>query len=244
MTFERVYRADIRLGRFLSMKYAGKGKHFKLPEGFTVTAHTGAMMTRSNSRQSICEAGLCGADVCEVDLHFRPDGTPVISHNKPKDNSSGITFDTALSYVARSQTLKLNIDIKSSAGLLQIPALLVRHGLSQRAFFTGVHGDFIKAVREVCPGIPYYLNHWSDGNLGNDGAIDAKITEIKETGAVGINMSMSDCSARLCEKLHENGLLVSVWTVNKPEDMMRILSYLPDNITTKRPMTLVSLIGR
>ena len=244
MNFDKVYHADIRLGRFLSMKYAGKAKHFKLPEGFTVTAHTGAMMTRSNSRQSICEAGLCGADICEIDLHFRPDNTPVISHDKPTDNNAGIPFDTALSYVTRSKTLRLNIDIKASSGLSQIPALLEKYGLSERAFFTGVYGDFIKAVREVCPGIPYYLNHWSDGSLGTDEAIDRKIAEIREAGAIGLNMSMGDCSARLCEKLHENGLLVSVWTVNEPDDMMRILSCLPDNITTKKPMTLTSLIGR
>lgn len=243
MNFDRVYRADIRLGRFLSMKYAGKGKNLKLARGFTVTAHTGAMMTRSNSRQSICEAALCGADVCEVDLNFRPDGTPVISHDDPKDNKSGIPFDTALSYVTRSDTLKLNIDLKSVSGLSKIPDMLEKHGLVKRAFFTGIYGDFIAAVREACPGIPYYLNHWSGGSLNSDEAIDKKIAEIKEAGAVGINMNTGDCSARLCEKLHESSLKVSVWTVNKPKDMVRILSYAPDNITTKRPMTLLSLVG-
>lgn len=244
MNFDRVYSADIRLGRFLSEKYAGKGKHIKLPDGFTVTAHTGAMMTRSNSRQSICEAGLCGADVCEVDLNFRPDGTPVISHDEPKDNKSGIPFDTALSYVTRSDKLLLNIDVKSVSGISKIPALLKKHGLEKRAFFTGVHGDFILAVREACPGIPYYLNHWSDGSLNSDEAIDKKIAQIKEAGAVGINMNPGDCSARLCEKLRESSLLVSVWTVNKPREMLKILSYAPDNITTKRPMALLSLIER
>ena len=64
-----------------------------LPENFTYTAHTGCVKTADNSLEAIEEGAKHGADIIEFDLNFLPDGTPVLSHDKPKGNE--ITLDLA-----------------------------------------------------------------------------------------------------------------------------------------------------
>ena len=42
---------------------------------------------------------------------------------------------------------------------------------------------------------------------------------------------------------HENGMLVSLWTVNKISDMVKVTECCPDNITTKKPV-IITLIAK
>ena len=49
-----------------------------------ITAHSGCMGTPQNSLASVEKGIACGADFIEVDLNFTEDGTPVLSHDKPK----------------------------------------------------------------------------------------------------------------------------------------------------------------
>ena len=51
---------------------------FTLPEGFTVTAHTGCEGADDNTLESISRGAVAGADIVEIDLHFLPDNTPVL----------------------------------------------------------------------------------------------------------------------------------------------------------------------
>lgn len=66
--------------------------------------------------------------------------------------------------------------------------------------------------------------------------------EIKHAGAVGINCKYTYLSKALVEVMHERGLSVSVWTVDKKPLMLYVLSLAPDNITTRNPRLLMSLI--
>lgn len=43
--------------------------------------------------------------------------------------------------------------------------------------------------------------------------------------------------------MHEKGLLVSVWTVDKTDDMYLAAAQKPDNITTRNPDKLAEIIG-
>ena len=45
---------------------------------------------------------------------------------------------------------------------------------------------------------------------------------------------------KLVKVFHDNGLKVSIWTVNDPYSMTRALYYAPDNITTKHPLAMVN----
>ena len=79
--------------------------------------------------------------------------------------------------------------------------------------------------------------------LNNQQYIDELVSFVKDTGAIGINMRHYFLSEKLVKTFHEEGLFVSVWTVNSRFYMQRAIYYGPDNITTKKPIELMKLIG-
>ncbi len=221
-------------------------KPLTLPEGFTVTAHAGALSTMPNSLYSLATAISAGIDVVEVDLNFRPDGTPVIVHNEPKSNFSGVLLSKALRKIAKNETVLVNLDLKSASNLGVIEDMINEHdGLIGRVFFTGISEEFLDDVRKYCPNIPYYLNYNSSSDFKNTPwEIDEIVNNVIKAGAIGINMDSENFTAELCAAMHERGLLVSVWTIDKTLDQYRILALSPDNITTKQPTKLKKIIEK
>ncbi len=214
---------------------------YDLPEGFTVTYHAGAMHTPANSIYSVKAAIEADARVVEFDVSFRPDGTPVIIHNAEPNNSQGVFLDNALEVVAEHPTCKINLDIKSTKNLGAVDELVKLYGLTERVFYTGVFEDWVETVKNNSE-IPYYLNY----NISSEEATDEKILQsvadkVKGYGAIGINSNFKYATKAFVEVMHKNGLLVSLWTVNEPKAMSKVLETCPDNITTKRPELLKQL---
>ena len=48
-------------------------------------------------------------------------------------------------------------------------------------------------------------------------------------------------SKKMVEIFHKEGLMVSVWTVNKEKDMHKVLPLGCDNITTRQPTKLIEI---
>ncbi len=212
-----------------------------LPEGFTVTCHAGAMMTPANSLYSVRAAVEWGAQVIEFDVSFRPDGTPVIIHSDAPGENEGVYLENALE-IARKSNAFINLDIKSTANLGAVDELVKLKGMSERVFYTGVFEDWVETVRENSV-IPYYLNHKITEEESKDkSAAQAVADKAKFLGAIGINSNHNGASKLFVDTMHENGLLVSLWTVNKIPDMINVLKLRPDNITTKKPNTFKNLI--
>ena len=69
----------------------------------------------------------------------------------------------------------------------------------------------------------------------NEEYLRSLVEKVKSCGAVGINFNKDNATEELVDIFYENGLLVSIWTVNDDLDIYRILSYGPDNITTRHP---------
>lgn len=211
-----------------------------LKSSFTVTAHTGSMGTKENSLASI-ETGAQNADTVEFDVNFSADGSAVLSHDKPKGGE--VTLEEAFAALAKTQGVTANVDIKSTQNLPEIQFLAEKCGVSERIFLTGVSEQWVSAVKKGCPKIRYFLNMSVDRKKCRDSAyLESLIATVKESGAVGINFHYGAASKELVDAFHESGLLVSVWTVDKRTDMYRILSYCPDNITTKKPDRLLKII--
>jgi glycerophosphoryl diester phosphodiesterase len=66
---------------------------------------------------------------------------------------------------------------------------------------------------------------------------------VKDNGAIGINFNKDSATKELVDTFHNNGLLVSIWTVNEEKDMHKILYFAPDNITTRNPDVLKEILG-
>ena len=89
----------------------------------------------------------------------------------------------------------------------------------------------------------YFINYNPSSEEGSDEKyFDCIIQKAIELGAIGINSDFRGVSDMMVKKIHENGLLVSLWTANRKKDMLKALSLSPDNITTKKPDKLKMLI--
>lgn len=215
----------------------------RLPEDFTVTAHSGCEGTPDNSMGFIRKGVEINAQILEVDVTFRADGTPVLIHKEQADADEGLLFDEAVRYISEnSDTVRLNLDLKSTANLSGIVEILDRYGMRERCFYTGVNADFVEAVRADGE-LPYYLNtpitRWKKHSPKE---LNAALERVKKSGAIGINCSLKYASKEMVELFRENGLLVSYWTANSKKEMIKLLNIAPDNITTRRPVFLNELI--
>lgn len=242
--------SDKSLNFEISFNKAINKKHFetakksvkKLPDGFTVTFHAGALKTKPNSLESIRAALDYGAKVVEFDVTFRPDGTAVILHADEAKANEGALLDEALAVVATSKECRINLDIKSTANLPAVDALVKKHGLFERVFYTGVFEDWVETVRNTSD-IPYFLNHKLTKEESDSKELLQKLADkIIALGAIGLNSNFSNASLTATQIMHKNGLLVSLWTANKPRDMANVIECLPDNITTKKPHILLAMI--
>lgn len=65
----------------------------EIPQEFTVTAHTGALLTKRNSVKSVITSIKACADIIEVDVTFRKDGTVVIIHSDSPADNEGVLFE-------------------------------------------------------------------------------------------------------------------------------------------------------
>ncbi len=214
-----------------------------LPESFTLTAHTGCEGTKDNSLDAITLGFGCGADIVEIDLNFNSEGIAVLSHNEPKGKEP--TLDEAFALVAGYKGLRVNVDVKNTLDLKQVTDLAEKHGILDRIFFTGVTEEFIEDVKNQTPHVLYYYNKGIDKSKNKDASyIDSLIVEVRNAGAAGLNIHHKSCTKEMVEEFHKAGLQVSVWTVNKKPDMARTLKLGCDNITTRKPSELKSIINR
>jgi len=210
----------------------------------SVTAHAGAMLTLPNKPYSVRKSVRAGADIVEIDVTFRPDGTPVMKHASSPGKRGGAMLYKGFAEVAKSGTCRINLDLKSSANLPEVERLAREYGLSERVFFTGVGEEWaVKARAET--DIPYYLNVVVDERRRDDPGYARELAEkIMSLGAIGLNCEYTGISKTLVDTMRENGLLVSAWTVNGRGDMQAMLDAGVDNITTRRPAALMRMMAQ
>lgn len=214
----------------------------KVSDYFTITAHTGCMDTKENSLESIKCGVENGARIVEFDLYFNENGEPVLSHDAPKGGE--VTLDEAFKYVASFSNISVNVDVKVCTALEKVYPIAQKYGIENRIFYTGINEDFVDTVKKNSSQVPYFLNVDVDKSKSDDrDYILSLVEKVKNAGAIGINFNYKGASKELVDIFHENGLVVSVWTVNSEYDMYRILSYGPDNITTRNPDKLHQIIS-
>jgi len=193
----------------------------------SITAHSGALGTKDNTlvstRVGLAFVGIKG--IIEVDVRFLPDGTPALGHDWVNKKSTKLE---AVFELMQELPGSINLDLKEFSHIGNLVKLVDAYGLQKRVILTGLNEQECEKAKGIK--LPYYLN-------GSDVAV------AKQAGAVGINLCHKFCSEALVEQAHKEGLLVSVFTVNKPRALKKMLRLGVDNITTKRPDRLVEIMG-
>ena len=219
-----------------------KSQPINLPRNFTYTAHTGCCGTEDNSLEAIKVGIEHGADIVEFDLYFNDENVAVLSHDAPKGNE--VTLDEAFKLIATYEDVKVNVDVKlCNDNLHVIYDLAEKYDITDRIFFTGINLEDVATVKKEYPTVPYYLNYEVlKENKQTPEYLNDLVKIVKDSGAVGINFNKDSATKELVDTFHENDLLVSIWTVNEEKEMFKILYFAPDNITTRNPDVLKTLL--
>ena len=204
----------------------------------TVTAHTGAFDTEDNSLWNFQAVLACpGIDIVEADLRFF-DGAPMFAHGR-KLPSAPVTPEHLFIMVAGTGR-GVNLDLKNTRGDMEgLSRLAEKYGLEGSVFLTGVYPYFLPVARRS--GLPYYYEatpFYSFSPLVNR----AVCAFAKRAGAMGLNISYKFCTEKLVNTAHRAGLRISVWTVDDEDAMRRVLALGVDNITSRYPDTVRSLL--
>ncbi len=209
----------------------------------SVTWHAGAMKTAPNTLESIEVAIKNNADIVEIDVTFRPDGTPVIIHSSAPAENEGILFEDAIKLLSNCNC-KVNLDLKSTANLAAVDEIINEYSMMNRVFYTGVFESWVETVKSNSK-IPYYLNYSvSRKEAKKEDAAQAVADKAKALGVIGINANFRKVRKHFSDVMHKNGLEVSLWTANKKREMKKVIKASPDNITTKRPDLLNKLLTK
>ena len=204
----------------------------------TVTAHSGCLGLADNSIEAMDAGVEAGAQIVEFDLNYAADGTPLLSHDSPQEGETYVTLAQAFAFLQEHPNVQANVDVKNTAYLEKVPELAAQAGVTEQIFFTGIEEKDVAAVQEKCPGIPYYLN----AGVSEEDDLNALAEKVAALGAVGLNTNWNNVTPELIRVFHKNGMPVSVWTVNEPKAVYRMALYGADNITTRSPDIVCSLI--
>lgn len=214
-------------------------------DDFTITAHTGAYGTEMNSIEAVEAAIKNNVQILEVDVRQRPNGTLVMSHDLVVTNNDGTPLEDALKLIKEKEDMQINFDIKETRVLNDLHALLIDYNLLDRSFLTGIEQINVKAVKNSnCANMDYYLNYKpSKFKAFSDDYRQKIIRLLEDTGAVGINCNYKFAGSQLSNLLHKKGYRLSVWTVDSERSAKKMLVIKPDNITTKDPDMINSVIN-
>ena len=236
----------------------------KEAQGPQVVAHRGywkAEGAAQNSIASLLAAGRIGAYGSEFDVNLTADGALVVNHDFTYKGmtiyetpladlrcdtlqlANGEIIPTLDEYLAASKEypdMKLVFELKSKGDpeyeAVALPACIEairRHGVADRV-------EFISFSLSACETFAQQMPKNRVEYLGGEIAPAA----LFEKGINGIDYhySVFDEHPEWVSEAHERGMIVNAWTVNKEEDINRMLALGVDHITTNEPELAQQLI--
>lgn len=206
-----------------------------------ITAHSGADGTPENSIAFVRYALTTDADAFEVDVRREKDGTLVLSH----DALCGEHYPTlheALMLLKKHPSMKINCDLKEPGLEAAVLKLAEQMQLSDRLIFSGTVNyervqqldaqDKVKIYANIEEQIPEMYQRYREGNY--DLALAEQVCVVyRKKGIQVINVNERLVTQNFWEILSENGIKLSVWTVNDENEITKMLRYGVYNITTR-----------
>ena len=148
-----------------------------------------------------------------------------------------ISFSQYLSIMARSETIHPIVELKmdyTTVELREIVDLVKQKGLLERTVFISMHLLALLRLKDI--GIPASKLQYVYGAVGGNKwtkVSDELIAWLTEN-EISLDSRYTLVSKEDVEKLHKAGLFVNVWTVNKEEEMKRLLDEVGvDMVTTE-----------
>jgi len=222
--------------------YGHRGASGRLPEN-TLAAFRGAIED--------------GADGVEVDVRATADGVPVLLHDRELSRTttgSGAIDEIAAADLAAIQAragepvptlaealavagdrLRLDIELKQTGIERAVLTALRQH--SRAAWFvSSIDWDQLREVRRLDLAAPIWpLAIACD---------DALLAAAAELGAPGVALAASALDRAAADRLHRAGLEIAVWTVNDPEEAIRVRDLGVAIVMTDNPASIRRIVRR
>ncbi|MFF9345615.1 glycerophosphodiester phosphodiesterase [Streptomyces sp. NPDC014734] len=212
----------------------------------TAVAHRGdPYRVRENTLASIRSALAHGADAVEIDVRVTRDGVPVLLHDATLDRLWGhdlrldrLTHDELTELTAggvptlheallASGNQRVMVDLPGSTddSVRRTVDVVRACGAGERAYYCAGAGAMLR-VRAADPSAEIALTRTT---LAPPGA--ALLDAVRPRW---LNYRFGLVDRALTERLHRDGVLVSVWTVDTGRTMRRLVGTGVDSITTNR----------
>lgn len=218
-------------------------------------AHRGdPIAERENTPAAFAAAVAAGADMIELDVRCTSDGEPVVVHDATLDRIWGVAKrvldmraddvralgipDLAQALQAIPESVQVMVDYEERGVAEPALAAVLAAGALERCLFSGDCFEGHRAIREVAPDARIACTWTSDAPVPD--------TLLDELGAEYWNPSghVLARNPEQVERMHARGTLVSVWTIDRREDMQRCLDLGVDAVITNRVATLVDVLER
>jgi glycerophosphoryl diester phosphodiesterase len=218
-------------------------------------AHRGDPISeRENTLAAFAAAVDAGADMIELDVRCTSDGEAVVVHDETLERIWGLQErvlalrsddgralgipDLGQALRAIPERVQVMVDFEERAVAEPALAAVLAAGALERCIFAGGCYDGHRAIRARAPEARIACTWTSDAPVA-----DALLDEL---GAEYWNPS-GHVLARdpgQIERMHARGTLVSVWTVDRREDMQLVVEAGVDAVITNHVATLVDLLER
>jgi glycerophosphoryl diester phosphodiesterase len=236
----------------------------ELHEGVLVTAHRGAsLQAPENSLAAFRAAIAAGADYIELDVQRLRDGTLAVMHDGdlmrmagdprkvselslpdlqqvdigarrgPEHRGERVPTLEQVIALVRGQA-RLNIELKYNfpdQGLAPaVIDLLRREDFVDQVVITSLDHAGLRQVEAIAPEIATGL------------IVTASVGNVVRTDTDFVSLNSAKATADLVRRARAAGKAVHVWTVNKPEVMLRMIERGVDNVITDDPALLASVM--
>ena len=200
-----------------------------------IIAHTGCMGTKMNSRESILAGIQEQADYIEVDVRFLGDRA-VLTHDRPELGNEYLSLEEAVRLVRDAEPVRLALDLKEWNRIGEVAALLEQYDMLGRSIYLGNFMEDMDAMMRWGKGVACFPNVYPEQAAGLDEDGRKSLAErVKRLGARAVGMNYRAVTPELIQALHEQGIMLSAWTVELETDMRRLMAWGADFITSDRP---------
>jgi glycerophosphoryl diester phosphodiesterase len=156
---------------------------------------------------------------------------------------SGVTIPTLDEVLTALPSMRLNVETKEPSVAGPLVGVIARHGAEHRVLVAAQHepsrknargyrGPWGASYRQV---LLFWILHWLPGGSPYTPAAD--ILQVPENSG-----RLRIVTRRFIREAHRLGLPVQVWTVNREEDMHRLLDWGVDGVQSDRPDLLASVL--